>query len=729
MASDSGNPFIWDRPFAFLWLTSDELNADHQLLNLQVDEIARKTCTYSESLAKSDRGSPAIQSIPFTPHVTLHTTYIEPNDVFGSLERVVATTAKLSSSVCAARADLNVQLHPPVAGTTHFKSVYMDIDQKSDDASELYELKETAKKLLGANVPLEQNYLPHLSLWYGTDQRLRDYAHKEAVNSPLVVGHRISLRYLHVVYAPFEDVRSWKIVATSRVGTGVAFRRSGFIDGMFEAVRNAEKRTCSDTPVLIPMINPATGLPLSYFEGCEQVEADRAIEAADKAFKHWSQEMTLAQRLVIIRRLIDLIKEKREYLVRMETLDNGKPLKESDADISDVADCFAYYANLAENDVRLNGQGEAPIDTGNASLQSTVHYEPVGVCAMILPFNYPLLMAAWKVAPALVSGCTIVLKPSEITSATALELAALAHAAGLPSGVLNVLPGLGPSVGPALTSSPLVRKIAFTGSGLTGKSILEKSTTLLPNVSLELGGKSPAIVFEDADLSTAIDWLLIGIFFNSGQVCSATSRLLVHSSVYDKVKQKLVEAAQKLHLRVGDGLEENTLMGPLVSETQYRRVKKIVQAGISQGAKMVIGERNFEKKPEISGYYWYPTIIEDVNDKNILWTDEVFGPVLVIRKFDTEAEALEKANGTRFGLAAAVFTADVDRQRRCSRALEAGIVWVNCSQPTLVQAPWGGMKESGIGRELGPFGLNNFLEPKQVTSYAISENWGWYKDL
>lgn len=729
MSSNSTNPFVWDRPFAFLWLTSDELNADHQLLNLQVDEIARKTGSTFESLSKSGRSSPSTQSIPFTPHVTLHTTYIEPNDVFGSLERVIANAAKLSASVSSHHSDLKVQLHPPITGTTHFKSVYMDVDQKAEDAMELYNLKESAKSILGPNVPPEQNYLPHLSLWYGTDERQRDQAHKEAVSSSLVSGHHLSLSYLHVVYAPFEDVRSWKIVATSRVGTGVALRRSGFIDGMFEAVRNAEKRTCSDSPVLIPMINPANGLPLAYFEGCEQVEAERAVEAAHKAFKGWSTETPLAQRLVIIRRLIDLIKERKDYLVRMETLDNGKPLKESDADIADVADCFSYYANLAENDVRLNGKGETPIDTGNASLTSVVEYESVGVCVMILPFNYPLLMAAWKVAPALVAGCTIVLKPSEITSATALELAALAHAAGLPAGVLNVLPGLGPSVGPALTSNPLVRKIAFTGSGVTGKSILEKSTSLLPNVSLELGGKSPAIVFGDADLSTAIDWLLIGIFFNSGQVCSATSRLLVHSSVYEQVKQKLLEAAKKLTSRVGDGLDSNTLMGPLVSETQYRRVKKMVTTGISQGAQMIIGERNLEKRPDVSGYYWYPTIFDNVDDKNVLWTDEVFGPVLVMRSFETEEEALEKANETRFGLAAAVFTADTDRQRRVSRALDAGIVWVNCSQPTLVQAPWGGMKESGIGRELGPFGLNNFLEPKQVTSYTISENWGWYKDL
>ena len=728
MSSTSSNPFVWDRPFAFLWLTSDELNADHQLLTLQVDEIARKTGTFAESLAKSGHDLSLTDALAFTPHVTIHTTYIEPNDVFGSLERIVETTAKLSSTVAAEHSNLNVELNAPIVGTTHFKSVFMEIKPDAAEASALMKLKETATSMLGPNVPPEEKYLPHLSLWYGNENRLRENALREALSSSLEKGHKLSLSYLHVVYAPFEDVRSWKIVATSRIGTGVAFRRTAFIDGKFEAVRNAERKESSVSAALIPMINPATGLPLSYFEGCEQVEADRAIEAAHKAFHKWGFETTLAQRLVIVRRLIDLIKEKKDYLIRMETLDNGKPLKEAEADISDVADCFAYYASLAESDPRLNGKGETPIDTGNPSLKSVVEYEPVGVCAMILPFNYPLLMAAWKVAPAIVAGCTIVLKPSEITSATALELAALAHAAGLPSGVLNVLPGLGPSVGPALTGNPLVRKIAFTGSGATGKSILEKSTALLPNVSLELGGKSPAILFEDADLSTAIDWILIGIFFNGGQVCSATSRLLIQASVYDKVKDLLVEAARKLTSRVGDGLDPNVLMGPLVSETQYRRVKKIVQTGLTQGAKLLIGETNFDKT-EHTGYFWYPTIVEDADDENTLWKDEVFGPVLVIRKFEKEEEAISMANETRYGLAAAVFTADTARQRRCTRSLEAGIVWVNCSQPTLVQAPWGGMKESGIGRELGPFGLNNFLEPKQVTSYNISESWGWYKDL
>lgn len=729
MSFQASNPFVWDRPFAFLWLTPDEFNTDHQELLQEVDDLARKTTLILDRQNQGQISSPMdAETLSFTPHLTLHTTYIDPSDVFGSLENMISHAAKLSSEIDPSASNMRLKLSSPTSGTTYFKSVYMDVDSSSSDWKALHTLKQKSIELIGTNVPPENQYLPHISLWYGSNPELRQSALKNSQEGVFAKGREIRAPYLHVVYAPFEDVRSWKIVGTSRLGTGVVLRRSGYIDGQYEAVRNAEKKHFSDLPVLLPITNPANGLPLAYFEGADQVVADRAIEAAHNASKSWAAT-PLAQRTAIIRKLVQLLRKKKQYLMKMETLDNGKPLKEAEADMNDVADCFAYYADLAESDPKLNGQGEAPINTGDPLLRSVVEYDPVGVCVMILPFNYPLLMAAWKVAPALVAGCTVVVKPSEITSATTMELAALAHAAGLPPGVLNVLPGLGPSIGPAITGSPLVRKIAFTGSGVTGKSILQTSTRLLPNVSLELGGKSPAILFSDADIDTALDWLLLGIFFNSGQVCSATSRLLVHASVYDQVKQKLSTAANKLsETRVGDGQDPNTLMGPLVSETQLKRVEKMVRQGMSQGAKLVVGERNFDKNSK-QGYFWYPTILEEVNDENVLWNEEVFGPVLVMRKFDTEEEAIAMANNSRFGLAAAVFTKDEDRQRRCSRSLEAGIVWVNCSQPTLVQAPWGGMKESGIGRELGPFGLYNFLEPKQITSYSISNNWGWYNTL
>lgn len=353
---------------------------------------------------------------------------------------------------------------------------------------------------------------------------------------------------------------------------------------------------------------------------------------------------------------------------------------------------------------------------------------------MLFPFFIPRLtflpsLRRSRLAPSLAAGCTVVLKPSEITSVTALEMAALMREVGVPEGVVNVLPGFGPQVGPAITSSPHLRKIAFTGSGNTGKHILKESTRYLPNVTLELGGKSPLIVFEDADLPKALDWLLMGIFFNAGQVCSATSRLIVHSKVYDQVKDMLVKAAGQLTERVGDGRDPRTLMGPLVSLQQYQRVKNMVAQGLQQGATMLIGEKNYSSAAPLNGFFFFPTILENVSDDNTLWKDEVFGPVLVLRKFESEEEAIKQANATRYGLAAAIFTSSPSTARRVTRQLEAGIVWENCSQPTLVQAPWGGMKESGIGRELGPWGLDNFLEPKQVTSWTAKDNWAWYGDL
>jgi betaine-aldehyde dehydrogenase len=645
------------------------------------------------------------------------------------MEQVIRKTVQLSATLSSnGHTPSNIDLHlsSPVVGTTHFKSVYMDLPNEASSA--LQKLKNQAIDLFGPNVPSEAKYLPHKSLWYGTDDTLRKFAAEQATTGPFSKGEPISLTHLHVIYAPHQDVRSWKIVGTSRLGYDVFIRRTAFIDGKFEAVRQAENWQTAQTLELLPVVNPANGESLGYMEGCDAANADRAIQAASKAFEKYGSS-SLEYRVELMQKLIGLIRARSDYLAKLETTDNGKPLKEAQADISDTADCFDFYCGLAQDQVSSQVKsGKTILDT--AQLHCEVVHEPVGPCAMILPFNYPLLMAAWKLAPALISGCTVVLKPSEITSATALELAALIHEAGYPAGVVNILPALGPSVGPTLTGSPLIRKIAFTGSGNTGKHILKESTKHLPNVSLELGGKSPLIIFPDANLPAALDWLLMGIFFNAGQVCSATSRLIVHSSIYDKVKKMLLESVSKLSNRVGDGRDESTLMGPLVSQNQLNRVRSMVSKGISEGAKVIVGESNFSgADSQAKGFFFLPTILEDVNDENTLWKDEVFGPVLVMRKFDTEEEALRLANETRFGLAAAVFTEDSETKRRVARKLEVGIVWVNCSQPTLVQAPWGGMKESGVGRELGPWGLDNFLEAKQITSWKTPENYGWYSDL
>jgi len=734
MASPSSNPFVWDRPFAFLWLTADEGHPTQHTLAQYVEQLVSYSSALHSKNGHAGSDSSSAPSPPFMPHVTLHTTKLDPSNLFSSLEAAVRQTAELSGVLGASVSQLVVQLSPPKIGITHFKSVYLEAVEGDANSKMLHRLKTEAVRLFGPNVPSEEAYLPHLSLWYGTNDALRKASY-DLARSESVVGSGLdySLSHLHLVYAPDLDVRSWKIVGSSRLGSDVFFRRTGFIDGKFECVRNADNAPMSRVLEKLPIVNPSNGDNLGYFEGCEKEETERAIQAAHRALHWWSVETTLAQRVEILHRLIALIRSRAWYLAKMETLDNGKPLREAHADISDAADCFEYYVTLAESDKRLNGAGSGHVHLPEAmqsQVECHVEYAAVGVCAMILPFNYPLLMAAWKLAPSLICGCTVVVKPSEMTSASALELAAMAQEAGLPSGVLNVLPGLGPAVGPTLISSPLVRKIAFTGSGHTGKHILRESTKHLPNTTLELGGKSPAIVFEDANLDSALDWLLMGIFFNAGQVCSATSRLIVHESIYERVKEMLTAACVKLAKRTGDGMDQHTLMGPLVSLTQYNRVRHLVEQGMAQGARLVTGSRNFDPDTvKHAGFYFYPTILENVTDQNILWTTEVFGPVLVMRSFEQEQDAIKMANDTAFGLAAAVFTQDKHKQARVSKRLDAGVVWINCSQPTIIQAPWGGMKESGVGRELGPWGLENFLEPKQVTSWISKDNYGWYGSL
>jgi betaine-aldehyde dehydrogenase len=331
-------------------------------------------------------------------------------------------------------------------------------------------------------------------------------------------------------------------------------------------------------------------------------------------------------------------------------------------------------------------------------------------------------MAAWKVAPALAAGCTIVLKPAELTSLTALELAAIADEAKLPAGVLNILTGAGSVAGQAIIDHKGVDKLAFTGSGPVGSKIMAAAARDIKRVSLELGGKSPFVVFEDADIDKAVEWIMFGIFWNQGQVCSATSRVLVQEQIYDRLMARLVEETQKI--RIGNGLEDGVLLGPLVSKRQYEQVLAAIEGARAAGATIACGGRRpegFEK-----GYYLQPTILTDVPLDSDAWREEIFGPVVCVRPFSGEEEAIELANDSRFGLAAAVMSEDDVRAERVAAAFRAGIVWINCSQPTFTEAPWGGYKESGIGRELGRWGLENYLETKQITRYVSEDPWGWY---
>lgn len=467
----------------------------------------------------------------------------------------------------------------------------------------------------------------------------------------------------------------------------------------------------------LPVIDPATEAVVHHIPAATASDAEAAVTAARAAFDHgpWPR-MTGAERAKVLRAIAQGIRDRLPELARMEVIDNGKPMPEAEWDLGDAAGCFEFYAGLAEE---LDGEVET-VTLPDARFTAKVVREPVGVAVAIIPWNYPLLMASWKVAPALAAGCTMVLKPSEHTSLTALELGRIVQDAGLPPGVLNIVTGLGAEVGQALVEHPGADKIAFTGSVPTGARLMAAAAREVKNISLELGGKSPFVVFGDSDIEKAVEWIMFGIFWNQGQVCSATSRVLVERSLYAQLLARLVAEAEKI--TIGNGLEDGTLLGPLVNEAQYHKVLGFIDRAVAAGARLATGGK--ADKP--MGYFVAPTILTDVALDAEAWVEEIFGPVVCIRAFDAEDEAIRLANDTRFGLAAAVMSADEARAERVAAAFRAGIVWINCSQPTFTEAPWGGYKQSGIGRELGRWGLDNYLETKQITKLVSDQPWGWY---
>lgn len=482
-----------------------------------------------------------------------------------------------------------------------------------------------------------------------------------------------------------------------------------FIDGQW--IAPAEGGT-------LPVVNPATEEVFHHIPAATAPDAAAAVTAARRAFDagHWPR-LSGKERAAYLRAIASGIRDRLPDLARLEVMDNGKPLPEAEWDIGDAAGCFEYYAGLAEE---LDGE-EEQIALADDRFTAKALREPVGVAAAIIPWNYPLLMASWKVAPALAAGCTMVLKPSEHTSLTALELGRIAEAAGLPAGVLNIVTGLGGAVGQALVEDPRVDKLAFTGSVPTGARLMAAAARDVKNISLELGGKSPFVVFADSDIGKAVEWIMFGIFWNQGQVCSATSRVLVERTLYAPLLARLVEEAGKI--TIGNGLDGGTLLGPLVNEGQFNKVLGFIDRALADGATVACGGR---AEGFARGYFVAPTVLTEVPLTAEAWVEEIFGPVVCIRPFDTEAEAIALSNDTRFGLAAAVMSADDARCERVARAFRAGIVWINCSQPTFTEAPWGGYKQSGIGRELGRWGLDNYLETKQITKLTSAQPWGWY---
>jgi betaine-aldehyde dehydrogenase len=488
-------------------------------------------------------------------------------------------------------------------------------------------------------------------------------------------------------------------------------RNELYIDGKWVKSVNGETRN---------VINPATEEVIQTIGAASAEDVDIAVKAARRAFDHdgWPK-LSGTQRAKYLRAIAKGIRDRQEEISRLESIDNGKPFPEAMWDVADAAGCFEYYAGLAEE---LDYKSAEQIQLSDGRFTSKAVKEAIGVAGAIIPWNYPLLMAAWKVAPALAAGCTVVLKPAEVTSLTALELAAIAHEAELPPGVLNVLTGSGSVAGQAIIDHKGVDKLAFTGSGPIGSQIMAAAARDIKRVSLELGGKSPFVVFDDADIEQAVEWIMFGIFWNQGQVCSATSRVLVQAGLYDKLLARLIEETNRI--KIGNGLDAGVLLGPLVSKRQHGQVVAAIEAAKAAGATVAAGgtrPEGFDK-----GYYLRPTILTDVPLDSDAWVEEIFGPVVCIRPFETEEEAIELANDSRFGLAAAVMSKDDARAERVAAALRAGIVWINCSQPTFTEAPWGGYKQSGIGRELGRWGLDNYLETKQVTKFVSEEPWGWY---
>jgi phenylacetaldehyde dehydrogenase len=494
------------------------------------------------------------------------------------------------------------------------------------------------------------------------------------------------------------------IPVDSRIGSKtadfVSRQHRMLIDGRFVAAASGKT---------FPVYNPATGEEITRVPEAEAQDVDNAVSAARRAFDDgpWSR-MSSSERGKLLWKLADLLEANLEEVAELESLDNGKPVSVARvADLPLAIDMFRYMAGWA---TKIGGS-TLSFGTPGAFHSYTLR-EPIGVVAQIIPWNFPLLMAAWKLAPALAAGCTVVLKVAEQTPLSALRLAELIEQAGFPAGVVNVLTGFGEGAGAPLAAHPLVDKIAFTGSTEVGKLIVKASAGNLKKVSLELGGKSPAIIFPDADLERAIPGTASAIFFNQGQCCCAGSRLLIHESVYDKVLQGVSDIASGIHM--GAGLDPNTQMGPLVSEEQFEKVTGYIDSGVSEGARVAAGGKRHGDR----GYFVQPTVLTNTQPNMKVVREEIFGPVVCAESFsdkDLERVARE-ANNTVFGLASSIWTRDLSTAHKMARRLRSGTVWVNCHNVFDASLPFGGYKQSGWGREMGEEVLHNYTEIKAVTA-------------
>ena len=467
---------------------------------------------------------------------------------------------------------------------------------------------------------------------------------------------------------------------------------------------------------------PADGTLVAEVDEAGPEDTERAIEAARRAFDAtgagaWGST-SARERGDLLLRVGDLLQRDRAEIARMESLDTGKRLVESEYDVDDVTSVFRHYGRIADDDPgRL-------VDTGQAGVVSRVVREPIGVCALITPWNYPLLQTSWKVAPALAAGCTFVLKPSELSPHTAIHLMRLLEEAGLPAGVGNLVLGAGAGAGAPLSTDPRVDLVSFTGGLGTGKTLMANAAAHVTKVALELGGKNPNIVFDDADFDAALDLALTAVFLHSGQVCSAGARLVVQETWHDRFVDALVERAQQI--RLGGPFDEKAETGCLISEAHLAKVTSYVEAAVAEGAVLRCGGRRATEGSLADGFFFPPTVLDGCHTAMRCVQEESFGPVLTVETFTDEDDAVAIANDSIYGLAGAVWTRDGDKAERVARRLRMGTVWINDFHPYVAQAEWGGYKQSGIGRELGRLGLEEYQETKHVWHNVAPGPQGWF---
>ncbi len=472
---------------------------------------------------------------------------------------------------------------------------------------------------------------------------------------------------------------------------------------------------------VIDVINPATGEVFAKVSESSIEDVRTAVHAAKESFYHsreW-REMDSQARGDVLLKIAALIERDLAEIAMLDTLDNGKPLREAEGDVDDGIHTFRYYAGL----IKAPYGGVYDVNGNFGKMHSYTVQEPVGVCAQITPWNYPFLMSVWKLAPALAAGNSIVFKPSPKAPLSTIKLFELFEEAGLPAGCVNLVQG-DAEVGTEMGENKDVDMVTFTGSTKVGQSLMRAASGNLKKIGLELGGKSPNIIFADADLDGAVEWAMIGIFFNQGEVCSAGSRIIVEESIKDVFVEKLAARANAMTL--GNPVN-NPDMGPVITKEHMERVLDYIKSGVEEGATLVCGGERYTEGECADGYFIRPTIFADCKPEMKIVKEEIFGPVVAVMTFKSEEEALALANDTDYGLAGAVFTSDITRAHRVIREIRAGITWINCYNPTFNEAPWGGYKMSGIGRELGIHGLLEYQEVKQININLTPGVVGWYE--